>query len=239
MTDDTSLPYSLRISPRARYAKLQVKPFGGLEIVIPKRFPRREVPRLLEQHASWIHRQLERQARLRAAVQIPRSIELAFDGSVTSIEPAHLEAGTTPDLFAEPGRNSLRLDSDDFESQLGELRRWIRARAQASLPPLLRQLSRQTGLAFNRVSIRSQKTRWGSCSARGNINLNDQLLFLPRSSVEYLMIHELCHLRHLDHSRAYWQLVARHCPGYEQHEERLSQPRDWVPDWFLLSLYGD
>ncbi len=239
MTDPGRIHYSLRISPRARFAKLQVKPFGGLEIVIPRRFPRRDVPRLVEQHAGWIRRQLERQARLRAAVELPRSINLAFDDSITWIEQARPHAGTTADLFAEAGTNSLYLDSDDFESQLGELRRWIRLRAQDCLPPLLRELSDRTGLVFNRVSIRSQKTRWGSCSARGNISLNDQLLFLPRASVEYLMIHELCHLRHLNHSRAYWRLVAQHCPDYAQHEERLSQPRDWVPDWFLLTLYGD
>ncbi len=128
---------------------------------------------------------------------------------------------------------------DALESRLDELRRWIRRRAEDCLPPLLRQLGQRTGLEFNRVSIRSQKTRWGSCSARGNISLNDQLLFLPRPSVEYLMIHELCHLRHLNHSQAYWRLVAEHCPDYERHEKRLSQPRDWVPDWYLLTLYGD
>ena len=239
MTASDPIRYSLRVSSRARHAKLQVRPFGGLEIVIPRRFPRREVPRLVEQHAGWIRRQLERQAELRAAVQLPPSIHLAFDDSVTWIEPALPRAGTTPDLFADPAAGALRLKSDHFESQLGELRRWIRKRAEDCLPPLLNQLSERTGLVFNRVGIRSQKTRWGSCSARGNISLNDQLLFLPRASVEYLMIHELCHLRHLNHSRAYWQLVAQHCPDYAQHEERLSQPRDWVPDWYLLTLYGD
>lgn len=239
MNDATPIRYSLRVSPRARQARLQVKPFGGLEIVIPRRFPRREVPRLVEQHAGWIRRQLEHQARLRAAVRLPDAIRLAFDDSITGIEYARPRPGTTPDLFTTPCDNSLRLQSDDFESQLGELRQWIRARAEDCLPPLLQELSRQTGLVFKRVSIRSQKTRWGSCSARGNISLNDQLLFLPRASVEYLMIHELCHLRHLNHSRAYWQLVAQHCPDYRQHEDRLSQPRDWVPDWYLLTLFGD
>ena len=237
MKDKETIRYSLRVSPRARYAKLQVKPFGGLEIVIPRRFPQREVPRLVEQHAGWIRRQLEHQARLRAAVQLPQSIRLPFDDSVTRIEQSSPPPGITRDLFTGGDGTGLCLQGNDLESQLEELRRWLRARAEEQLPPLLLELSRRTGLVFNRVSIRSQKTRWGSCSARGNISLNDQLLFLPRASVEYLMIHELCHLRHLNHSKAYWQLVARHCPDYARHEEHLSQPRDWVPDWYLLTLY--
>ena len=234
MNSNDDIRWQLRVSRRVRYARLQIRPYGGLEIVIPPRFPRREVPRLVEQHAAWIRRQLQRQARLRDAIALPERIHLRFDDSVISVEQG-ADPGPTPDLFSD---EVLRLEGRDFAARLAELRGWVRKRAQASLPPLLAQCSRRTGLDYNRVTIRSQKTRWGSCSARGNISLNDQLLFLPRETVEYLMIHELCHTRHLNHSRAYWELVASHCPGYAAHEKRLSKPRDWIPDWFLLTLYA-
>jgi hypothetical protein len=64
------------------------------------------------------------------------------------------------------------------------------------------------------------------------------LLFLPADTVEYLMIHELCHTRHLDHSKAFWALVQTHCPGYRAHEKLLGRSRNLVPDWFLLELYA-
>ena len=115
----------------------------------------------------------------------------------------------------------------------------MRRAARRELTERSHDKARRIARPITRIALRDTRTRWGSCSARGNISLNDQLLFLPRASVEYLMIHELCHLRHLDHSRAYWRLVAQHCADYTRHEQCLSQPRDWVPDWFLLTLYAD
>jgi predicted metal-dependent hydrolase len=107
----------------------------------------------------------------------------------------------------------------------------------ATVMPMTLPAPLNTGLTYNRLSIRSQKTRWGSCSSRGNISLNDQLLFLPADAVEYLMIHELCHTRHLNHSKAFWTLVQTHCPDYRTHEKLLRRSQGLVPDWFLLELY--
>ncbi len=236
--DGQNLKWKTRVSRNARYARLQIKPFGGLEVVIPPRFPRGEIPALVEKHADWAHRQLARQAELRNSIQLPRQLDLAFDNSATAVIYSGETLSFTYDLFAEPARQNIVIEGHTQRQQIHALRGWIRKRAQVLLPPLLHDLSAKTGIGFKHTSIRSQKTRWGSCSARGNISLNDQLLFAPRDTVEYLMIHELCHLRHLNHSRAFWELVATHCPGYRQHEKLLGRSRDWVPDWFLLGLYS-
>jgi predicted metal-dependent hydrolase len=233
--DGSQLDWSLRVSKSARHARLKVKPFGGLEVVIPVRFPRNQVAALVDRHAAWARRQLDRQASLRQAVRLPEKLTLAFDDSTTPI----FYRGDPRFDVAEPVHGEcIIIDAADQRRRAGELRRWIRRRAWQSLPPLLEQVSQRTGLAYNRVSIRSQKTRWGSCSNRANISLNDQLLFLPPATVEYLLIHELCHTRHLNHSRAFWALVQEHYPGYRAHEEILRKSRNLVPDWFLLSLYA-
>jgi predicted metal-dependent hydrolase len=238
-TDDTSsgigLDWSLRVSRRARHARLQVKPFGGLEVVIPARFPRNQVSALVDRHAAWARRQLARQASLRQAIRLPDELSLAFDNSTT---PIVYRAEASFNGTSGWGGNGIVIEAVEQRARIEELRRCIRKRARQSLPPLLEQVSRRIGLGFNRVSIRSQKTRWGSCSNRGNISLNDQLLFLPASTVEYLMIHELCHTRHLNHSRDFWTLVQTHCPGYCVHEAHLRKSRNLVPDWYLLSLYA-
>ncbi|MCP4875885.1 MAG: M48 family metallopeptidase [Gammaproteobacteria bacterium] len=231
------LKWQLRVSTRARYAKLQIKPFGGLEVVIPPRFPRHQVAALVARHAPWIHQQLANQAKLRESVRLPHRLLLAFDNSSTTVVYATDPRQYEFELFDETGAEQVVIHAESQAARIRELRQWIRRKARASLPGMLRQVSSNTGLEFNKLSIRSQKTRWGSCSARGNINLNDQLLFLPRSSVEYLMIHELCHTRHLNHSKAYWSLVEQHCTDYRAHEDLLSASRDRVPDWFLLDLY--
>jgi len=231
------LRWELRIAPRARHAKLRIRPYGGLEVVIPPRFPRAQIPALVERHAAWARRQLDRQTRLRDAIRLPQRLDLAYDGSSTPVIYTSEPLCWTGDLFAEPSSAPIVVEAADQASRIGELRGWIRRRAQQLLPPKLEELSRRSGLDFARVGIRSQKTRWGSCSSRGHISLNDQLLFLPEDTVEYLMIHELCHTRQLDHSRRFWRLVETHCPDYRAHERLMSRSRDRVPDWFLVDLY--
>ena len=234
----SELEWKLRISPRARYARLLIKPFGGLEVVIPKRFPRNQVAGLVAKHATWARRQLARQSKLRQSIRLPQYLSLAFDNSATPViyqdDPLQLNF----ELFEEQSTDRIVVRASGHQECIRELRSWIRHRARESFPALLAQISTRTGLGFNKMSVRSQKTRWGSCSRRGNISLNDQLLFLPAKTVEYLMIHELCHTRHLNHSKAFWALVESHCPDFRAHEKLLSDSRNLVPDWFLLDLYS-
>ena len=241
MTEKTDkqavLEWKLRVSPRARYARLLIKPYGGLEVVIPPRFPRAQIPSLVARHADWARHQLDKQARLRQSISLPRQLTLAFDNSTTRVLYASESLAYNYDLFGGQSIEHILIEGDTQQQQISELRAWIRHRAKTLLPPLLQKIARRTGLEYRRVTIRSQKTRWGSCSSRGHISLNDQLLFLPADTVEYLMIHELCHTRQLDHSPRFWRLVRDHCPEYRAHEALLSRSRDQVPDWFLLDLY--
>jgi hypothetical protein len=232
------LQWKLRVSPRVRYARLQIKPFGGLEVVIPPRFPRHQVPGLVAKHAVWARRQLARQSQLRQSVCLPAHLTLAFDNSSTPVIYTADPLQVNFDMFAELAAEKIVIDADGQPERIHRLRRWVRRRAWESLPALLGKISARTGLEFNRLSIRSQKTRWGSCSIRGNISLNDQLLFMPAKTVEYLMIHELCHTRHLNHSTAFWSLVEHHCADYRNQEQLLGKSRNHIPDWFLLDLYN-
>ena len=236
--DCAGLQWELRVSRRVRYARLQVKPYGGLEVVIPPRFPRNQVPDLVAKHADWARRQLARQEALRDTIRLPYSIHLAFDNSSATVVYTDNPPSAQAAPFDEQVTGKLIIKATKPRARRRELRDWIRHRAWQSFPPLLEKVSLRTGLNYKKLSIRSQKTRWGSCSTRGTISLNDQLMFLPLETVEYLMIHELCHTRHLNHSRAFWSLVEHHCPNYREHEKQLSKPADHVPAWFLLDLYS-
>jgi predicted metal-dependent hydrolase len=91
-----------------------------------------------------------------------------------------------------------------------------RARARAELPARLLELARVHGFHVSRVSVRSQRTRWGSCGRDGHISLNWRLVLMPDWVRDYVLLHELMHLRRLDHSPKYWALVAAACPGYRE-----------------------
>lgn len=106
--------------------------------------------------------------------------------------------------------------------------RMHRARAARELPPRLRDLANQLGFApdaVRKISVRNQKWRWGSCSPSGHICLNWRLVQLPDAVRDYVLIHELMHLKRMDHSKKFWSLVAQACPDYQEHRRYLKKHR--------------
>jgi predicted metal-dependent hydrolase len=99
----------------------------------------------------------------------------------------------------------------------------LRAEAAATLPPQLRALAARHGLIVNRVTIRNQRSRWGSCSSRGHITLNFRLMLMPPEVREYILIHELMHLKQANHSIRFWRLVEAACPGFRDAERWLKK----------------
>ena len=94
-----------------------------------------------------------------------------------------------------------------------------------------------TNTVFQRMHVRGQKTCWGSHSSAGTISLNYCLMFLSPAHLRYVMIHELCHTRHMNHSAAYWRLVGSIVSNYRAHEKLLDRGREQIPAWFLHDLY--
>ena len=97
----------------------------------------------------------------------------------------------------------------------------LKERARRELPPRLLALAAAHGLAVNRVTIRDQRSRWGSCSPKGHIALNYRLLLMPESVRDYILIHELMHLKQADHSRRFWRHVEAACPEFRDAERWL------------------
>ena len=141
-------------------------------------------------------------------------------------------AGASERVLERPGNRLWVPDgTGDLESIQAALRRWLRRKAHRHLEPWLRHLAEEYGFTINRVFIKSQRTRWGSCSEKKNINLNMKLLFLPEELVHYVMLHELCHTVHLNHSKRYWALVGDHVPDYAARRKALREAWKYVPAW--------
>ena len=99
----------------------------------------------------------------------------------------------------------------------------LRAEAKATLPPRLAALAAQHGFVYNSVRIKNNRSNWGSCSRKGNINLNLRLVTLPPAPQDYVMLHELCHLRHPNHGPGFHTLLESVCPGHRSLQRELRQ----------------
>ena len=226
--------YELRISRRARHVRIKVTPLGEIVVVIPAGMDPSTVPRLLEKKRAWLQSVLqqiaERQGSAPASHSLrPDRIELMAIDETWQVEYAR-QRRHKPIISAPHRRLVLNTDLSS-RTNAGHLRDWLQQRARQVLPEWLQQTSEEVGLPFTRVQIRGQKTRWGSCSSRHTISLNRNLLLLPAATVRYLLIHELCHTRHMNHSASFWRLVTKLMPDYQQHENNLRAATRTLPLW--------
>ena len=228
--------YTLRVSVRAKRMQLKVNHWGKVEVVVPRNVSIRHVAPFVRRHHRWLERALEqiqaqREETDTAGMGLPIKVHLSALGEDWEIsyrqgERTRFTVTSEPD---EPRR--LLVETVAGRTVRTALQAWIYDYSRQRLPSWLRQLSEECGLPYLRVGIRSQKTRWGSCGSSGNINLNRHLMFLPPHLVRYVMIHELCHTVHLNHSRRYWALVRRFVPDIEECESELRQAARFIPRW--------
>jgi predicted metal-dependent hydrolase len=194
------------------------------------------VERFLERHRGWIERKRQeaRTHALPATPFPPQRIELAACEEGWRV---HLTGGERKVRLTPLGQGLLALsgDASDGRAVRNALRAWLTDRATQVLRPALDQCARELGFEYERVFIRRQRTRWGSCSTRGTISLNCCLLFQRPPVVRYLLIHELAHTQHMNHSRRFWQTVARHCPDHRRLDRELLDGWRRVPSW----VFGD
>lgn len=225
--------WQVRPSGRARRLAVRVLPGGRVEIVVPPGTRPRTIERFVSRHRRWIERKLDlyRPLDIAAGDGLPWSIRFQASGDRYAVQ--YLEAKAAPRLEIADGLLRLRGERARPALLRHVLQRFTMRAAQATLAPWLASLSGETGLRYARLQIRRQRTRWGSCSRSGTISLNACLLFQPPAVVNYLLIHELAHTRHLNHSRRFWRLVESLEPRWRELDRALSAGWREVPAWAL------
>ncbi|MDX6706816.1 MAG: hypothetical protein QOI48_2662 [Solirubrobacteraceae bacterium] len=212
MTPD--LPYRIRRSDRARRVRVSVDAGGAVEVVLPRRSPQSAADAAVQELRPWIDRRLAERTAVAAAVA-------ARGDGVPYL-------GTQLALRAEPGRTRVHRKGDvllvpDGDAQPAALERWFRRAAQREIAPRLDSAVAALDTSYGALTIRNQRTRWGSCSSSGAMSFNWRLLLAPEPVLDYVVWHEACHLRVMDHSPRFWALVRRHCPGYEEQRRWLTR----------------
>jgi predicted metal-dependent hydrolase len=217
--------YTLRVSARARSLRLVIRPASGLEVVVPRGTSAHEIERVLRDKARWIMRTLERVTQESAAVApaLADGSILAFAGRPLRLA---LQTGAPAGRFhASISGETLQLTvaRDTHEEVRAALEVWYRRQAARVFAERLAVCNAAYGFSYGRVSIREQKSRWGSCSRKGNLNFNWRLLLAPLPVLDYVVTHELAHLKEPNHSPRFWALVASACPEYQTQRRWLRQ----------------
>jgi predicted metal-dependent hydrolase len=182
-----------------------------VQVTLPRRAALREAAAAVAELEPWIARRLAEVEQARAQVAL-RGDTIPYLGATLRLAP---EAGRTRahrrgDVLLVPERDAA-----------GAVERWLRRAAREEITPRAHRAAAALGAQVTRVSIRDQRTRWGSCSSRGALSFSWRLVLAPEEVLDYVVWHEACHLREMSHSPRFWALVADHCPDYEG-------PRRWL-----------
>ena len=228
---DASPGWHVRISRRARRMSMRVFPGGRVEVVVPPGIGIPVIERFVARHRDWAERRSREYSLLapHAAARRPEVVELALPDRRWRVEYATALRSSVHDDGA--GVLLVRTAVDGDRHVGAALLRWLGNIAAVELGQRLDALADELGIGYARMHLRRQRTRWGSCSAAGTISLNVCLMFQRPAVVRYLLIHELCHRRHMNHSERYWQLVESFEPGWRALDAELLKGWRHVPAW--------
>ena len=204
---------------RARRYILRLRPDGAARVTIPRGGSLAEANRFAERNVAWLEQQLLRQAlRPRRPETWSAGTEILFRGERVRVElGGDGEAG-----LVRFGTEVVRA-SDATGDLRPTIERYLRKLAARELPVRVFELAALHNLPVQRVTVRNQRSRWGSCSRRGTISLNWRLVQAPGFVRDYIVLHELAHLKEMNHSRRFWSEVGRLCPDFPEAERWLKQ----------------
>lgn len=200
---------------------------------MPKRTRPVEVREFVEAHRDWIEK-----ARASFAAEhppepfaLPEVVELNGIERRFSVRYEPREGAKTVKYRSQGAAVVLSGRTGDETLCVRALKRWLTKLAKSEYTPRLRALSGLTGNSYRKMHVRGQRTCWGSHSSSGTISLNYCLMFLDPGHLRYVMIHELCHARHMNHSRRFWSLVGQFEPDYRRLDKDLNSSWKQIPTW--------
>lgn len=224
-------PFSVRVSPKAKYARLRILPGKGLEVVLPRGADPATAPRIVENHKQWICRALKRVCGTEPPAAEPLlPEEMLLQGGQVRLPIVY---GAAPTCGME-GVVRLRAERDNKARAARELQGWVRKHAFRMLGGELASLAEKHGMTYASCRFRRQKSRWGSCSSRGTLSLNSCLIFLPPELGRHILLHELAHTRHMNHGPGFWKTLFAMEPDALALDRQLRSAWRHVPAWMWL-----
>jgi predicted metal-dependent hydrolase len=246
LTDRASRPFVLeggeelavrvRESPRARTMRLVVGPRRPLEVRVPKKTKDPEIDAFMASKRRWIN---EKVAYARATASRPPQLGLELPWTAwIGGRPLPIERGKGRRAIARLAGDTVIVDGPPDRAPAA-LERWYRHAARARLAEATDREAERLGLVYRSIAIRDLRTRWGSCSSRGNLSYSWRLILAPSEVLEYVVVHELLHLRQLNHSKAFWRLVEAARPNWKEQAGWLREHGQELHDFACAAAFSD
>ena len=219
-----TVSYAVKRSSRAKHVRLEMRIKTGLIVVVPSSYNVEQLSDLLRKKGRWILSKLTQHGKGHSSAverEVKSGDSIPYLGRHLKVVEQH-NPGTAVSVRLEKNRLLINLNSGNGGLNL-VLEWWYRQQAEKLIKKRADELCSLLGVTYDRLSIRRAKTRWGSCSRKGNLSFNWKLMMVPEPVIDYVIIHELAHLKEMNHSKNFWKLVEKHCPQWRKH-------RRWLKD---------
>ncbi len=226
--DGATIRYTVvRSARRRKTLTITIDPGSGVRVLVPARTPNAEIEAIVRKRAGWILRKLAEERPEPQPRRFVTGEKLHYLGREL---PLVVQLTTSGTLSVSLEADSLRiacpagLREEDRGAAISQgLLTWYRERATELLRESVERWQPKIGVSAARISIGDQKTRWGSCSSKGSLRFNLRLAMVPRVLIDYVAVHELCHLLEANHSASFWQHVHQVMPDFEDRRRRLKE----------------
>jgi len=213
--NNAELTYQIRFSRKAKYLQLRITSSGQLELIIPKRYSIKDGEKFIHDKIGWIKKYQK------SLVLLPDKKDFFLFGDKIKIEQVfnffltkHNISFKNNILFVESPADS-RISKEDIHHF------YLKKIAKKYFSERVKYFAQKYGFIYKTVKIRGQKTRWGSCSSKGSLSFNYKLIQFRKEVIDYVIIHELCHTKELNHSPKFWKLVAKYIPDFKILKKEL------------------
>jgi len=204
--------YTLRYSNRAKYLRLQINNSNELEVVLPRRYKHEKIEDFIIQKKKWILKHLKEKKK-QESLFLGEAVNIIMNYDLFLKKPRIVYL--VKKIIASIPANYNSFTQEDIYNI------WLKHKAKDYVPRRVKELSERTGFNYKKITIRSQKTRWGSCTTSGSLSFNFKLMRFRKQIIDYVIIHELCHLKEMNHSKKFWMLVGKFCPDYKKLRKEL------------------
>lgn len=210
------IEYTHKPHPRSRSIKIRVEESGEIIVSSPKRVSKKRIDQFVTEQHAWIEK---------ALVKIKKKKDHIKPNEVMIFGKKYIQHRINSDQHpygVSILENKLLINTEKSTYQ-AIITRFLKNTAHKYLIPRTHQIAQIMSITFKRISLKKQKTRWGSCSTQGNLNFNWMLVQYDPEIIDYVIIHELAHRKHMNHSTSFWNLVGQYDPDYLKHRNWLKK----------------